>query len=105
VGVDVNGWPDSDKPGYPLDPETDGWHWLANSRNLPCPWMWFAETCEWGHAQGDMVSLETMSNAKYLGPALTPAEVEDMVMMLGEAAAHAVNELLAATQTDGETKH
>jgi hypothetical protein len=101
----MNGWPNPDKPGYPVDPETDGWHWLANSRNLPCPWMWIAETREWGHAQGDMISSEYMSNAKYLGPALTPAEVEDMVMMLGEAAAQAMNEILAAIQTEGETKH
>jgi hypothetical protein len=52
-----------------------------------------------------MVSLETMSNAKYLGPALTPAEVEDMVMMLGEAAAQAMNAIMASLQTEGETKH
>jgi hypothetical protein len=52
-----------------------------------------------------MISSEYMSNAKYLGPALTPAEVENMVMMLGDAAAHAVNEILAAVQTEGETKH
>ena len=102
----MSNWPDPDKPGYPVDPETDGWHWLANSRNLPCPWMWFAETREWGHAQGDMISSEYMSNAKYLGPALTPAEVAEIVQSVGDAAAEAMNVIFAAMQADeGETKH
>lgn len=105
MGVDVSGWPNPDKPGYPVDPETDGWHWLANSKDLPCPWLWCAETCEWGHAQGDFISSEFMSNAKYLGLALTPAEVDDVVHMIGEAAAQAMNAIIASFQTEGETKH
>lgn len=103
----MNGWPNPDKPGYPIDPETDGWHWLANSKNLPCPWLWSADLCEWGHAQGDFISLEFMSKAKYLGPALTPTEVKDVVQAIVEAAADAMSAILnAITQdSDGETKH
>ena len=102
----MSSWPDPDKPGYPVDPETNGWHWLENSKKLACPWMWFADLQEWGHVEGDLISSEFMSNAKYLGPALTPAEVEDIVHTIGMAAAEAMNKILAAIQiAEGETKH
>jgi hypothetical protein len=103
----MNGWPNPDKPGYPVDPETNGWHWLANSKDLPCPWLWFANTSEWGHVEGDLMSSEFMANAKYLGPALTPAEVEDVIQAIGEAAAEAMTAILnaVANVSDGETKH
>jgi hypothetical protein len=44
-------------------------------------------------------------HAKYLGPALMPAEVEELVETIGEAAAQAMNAILSAIQTEGETKH
>jgi hypothetical protein len=103
----MNGWPDKDKPGFPVDPETDGWHWLSNSMDMPCPWRWFSKERTWGHVAQDDLPAEFMSKAKYLGPALTPAEVADVVEAIGEAAAEAMTAMLNGfTQdSDGETKH
>ena len=103
MGVDVSGWPNPDKPGYPLDPDTDGWHWLANSKDVPWPMFWTAEKCSWSNSHD--VPMATIIHAKYLGPALTPAEVDDVVHMIGEAAAQAMNAIMASLQTEGETKH
>jgi hypothetical protein len=58
----------------------------------------------WGFPDPD-VDADHMKRAKYHGPVLTPAEVEDIVHMIGSAAAQAMNEILAAVQTEGETKH
>jgi hypothetical protein len=102
----MNNWPNPDKPGYPVDPETEGWHWLANAKDMPWPWFWFAEDCQWETGEFVMTP-EVLARYKYLGPALTPAEVADVVDAIGEAAAEAMTAILnAITQdSDGETKH
>ena len=111
MGVDVSGWPDSDKPGYPLDPETDGWHWLQRGSRAPMPCKWSAPTkikpdFAWGNDGGIEFTIDCAGHDwTYLGPALTPAEVEDVVHMIGMAAAEAMNRILADMQTEGETKH
>ena len=102
----MNGWPNPDKPGYPVDPETDGWHWLENAKGVPWPWIWCAKDHEWENGEFVMTP-EVLALHKYLGPALTPAEVVDVVDAIGEAAAEAMTAILnAITQdSDGETKH
>ena len=108
MGVDVNGWPNPDKPGYPVDPETDGWHWLANGKDVPWPLFWSAEKCSWSTSPWSNIQsipVSVIMHAKYLGPALMPAEVEELVETIGEAAAQAMNAILSAIQTEGETKH
>ena len=104
MGVDVNGWPNPDKLGYPLNPEIDGWHWLQNTKDNLWPWKWYAKTCMWGFPDPD-VDADHMKRAKYHGPALTPAEVAEVVETIEEAAAQAMNAILTAIQTEGETKH
>jgi hypothetical protein len=74
-----NGW--SGKPGVPLNPEQSGWHWLM------CPlkndvfarfWRAAGEThnyqwnAKWLYGRNEWNS----KACTYLGPALTPAEVE-----------------------------
>jgi hypothetical protein len=84
---DPNGWPFADRPGVPMNPERDGWHWLlANSTKgivpeAACwraprsryPGMWFFQGNE------NYLVAEQMTQAHgwrgYLGPCLTPVEV------------------------------
>jgi hypothetical protein len=102
----MNNWPNPDKLGHPVDPETDGWHWLENAKGVPWPWIWCAKDHEWENGEFVMTP-EVLARYKYLGPALTPAEVADVVDAIGEAAAEAMTAILnAVTQiNDGETKH
>jgi hypothetical protein len=72
-----NGWPG--EPGVPLNPERDGWHWIKSltTGGLMCA-EWRADRMGWNlyrstsehHAPNEMFSWG------YLGPCLTPAEVE-----------------------------
>lgn len=34
MASDANGWPDPARPGYPANPERDGWHWLKRPEDL-----------------------------------------------------------------------
>jgi hypothetical protein len=77
---DNNGWPG--KPGVPLNPERDGWHWIKSltTGGLMCA-EWRADRMGWNlyrstsehHAPNEMFSWG------YLGPCLTPAEVDARV--------------------------
>lgn len=74
--TDPHGWPDPARPGVPLHPERDGWHWLHHKEDLrPIPAMWNAALAGWTcgtlHSPGGIVDL----GYTYLGPALLPAEV------------------------------
>ena len=72
-----NGWPDPAHPGVPLNPERDGWHWLVKGDFYTAA-LWhrghftFLFTKIWPEelSQLDMT---------YIGPALTPAEVDARV--------------------------
>ncbi len=73
---DANGWPDVSKPGMPLNPERDGWHWLHHPEDLrPIATPWVAEISAWcsGAAYSPQGVVEL--GFRYLGPCLTPAEV------------------------------
>jgi hypothetical protein len=36
-----NNWPDPARPGVPMNPDRDGWHWLTRKNGLwPEPWRW-----------------------------------------------------------------
>jgi hypothetical protein len=73
--MDNNGWPG--KPGVPLNPERDGAHWLKGYTEDACMWQdegWYIPG--YSHKLDD----ETVaSRYSYLGPALTPAEVDARV--------------------------
>jgi hypothetical protein len=70
-----NGWPG--EPGVPLNPERDGWHWVESAEG-PVPALWARPL--WRHCRDfwDQRSPEWMEEQqwRYLGPCLTPAEVE-----------------------------
>jgi hypothetical protein len=66
-----NGWPG--EPGVPLNPERDGWHWLCAKLGDPEPFYWNGNFWQ----GSDQWSTITFSRStRYLGPALTPAEVD-----------------------------
>jgi len=74
-----NGWPG--KPGVPLNPERDGWHWLmCPLKHDLFPRFWRAAgeahncrwTAKWLYSRNDWNPKE----CTYLGPCLTPAEVD-----------------------------
>lgn len=70
-----NGWPG--KPGVPLNPERDGMHWLhCPDDKQPTIALWDAEYAAW-FIDG-MYRTEVVVDIlyRYLGPCLTPAEVE-----------------------------
>lgn len=81
-----NGWPG--EPGVPLNPERDGWHWVqrVDKGFVPSPRiiLW---TDDWtsGQFSWDAIGYSSTHERKlgrdfrYLGPCLTPAEVDARV--------------------------
>jgi hypothetical protein len=69
---DNNGW--AGKPGVPLNPKRDGAHWLKGYTEDACMWQdggWYIP----GYSH--KLDAETVaSRYSYLGPCLTPAEVD-----------------------------
>jgi hypothetical protein len=84
--ADPNGWPDASRPGVPLNPERDGWHWLDRDA---CSREWSAADQCWYDFSGDPVRPDEYASIGYLGPCHTPAEV---AAMLAEARAAGVRE-------------
>jgi hypothetical protein len=71
--ADPNGWPDASKPGVPLNPERDGWHWLLwKGGAQPVPLRWNTGL---GGGWSSYSTDGTAARYLYLGPCLTPAEV------------------------------
>ena len=94
----VTTWPDPARPGVPLNPERDGWHWVRRTENnTPFPLQW---TNDWTGSRdycwaimGSGEPEDVAKNFCYLGPCLTPD---------GTAALQArIAELEAAVQKKG----
>jgi hypothetical protein len=76
-GEAMNDWPDPDKPGVPLNPERDGWHWIVG-------WSDKLFVAEWDSDQKDYVWFDGGDDPSgmvengwtYAGPVLMPAEVD-----------------------------
>ena len=66
----MSGWPDPEKPGVPLNPEVDGFHWLGNAA-----FVWAAKFGNWA-LNGMGFPPEFFATTAYLGPCLTPAEAD-----------------------------
>jgi hypothetical protein len=76
--TDRNGWPDPARPGVPLNPEWDGaHHWLSYEGEEPGLYEWDGKYWKMGggHAPMDYV----VDHFTYIGPVLTPTEVEARV--------------------------
>jgi len=71
-----NGWPE--RPGVPLNPERDGWHWLRRRANGAASVWWWID----GDGDGDFSWYEDddgdpdfmARQFDYEGPCITPAE-------------------------------
>ena len=76
---DANGWPDASKPGRPLNPERDGWHWLCAAVGIgaPYPMLWSADGKAWDTGDGWVFCTDPAltERQRYLGPCLLPEEV------------------------------
>jgi hypothetical protein len=71
---DNNGWPG--QPGVPMNPERDGAHRLRHSESgLERDSLWLCGGT-WVDSDGDFSSSHAAAFYTYLGPCLTPAEVE-----------------------------
>ena len=95
MGADMtdtnNGWPG--KPGVPLNPEKDGWHWasLLGDRH-PQIIEWFSDAMQW---DGGWTTEDFGQHFRYLGPVLDPDEataLQDRIAELEAALATARRE-------------
>lgn len=77
--ADAHGWPDASKPGRPLNPERDGWHWLCAAVGIgaPYPMLWSADGKAWDTGDGWVFCTDPAltERKRYLGPCLLPEEV------------------------------
>jgi hypothetical protein len=64
--------------GRPQNPEREGWHWVQHRDNAPEVLNW-SPLRDW-HYEGDWVYPGFIGqNYRYIGPCLTPAEIEARV--------------------------
>jgi len=74
----MTAWPDAARPGEPADPAR-AWHWLArmdDGGQAPVPLGWNPAARQWLSWDGSALApAEAARRFRYLGPALTPAEV------------------------------
>ena len=79
---DNNGWPD--KPGVPRNPEEPGYHWVLGCDGENTIVFWHGHGGDTHYENGDLKYLDhwdgfpmwMAQDWTYLGPCLTPAEVE-----------------------------
>ena len=65
--------------GRPQNPERDGWHWVGSTEaEKPVVLIWYAPTQNWVLGAIGLPP-SSLAGANYLGPCLTPAEVEARV--------------------------
>ena len=75
----MSGWPDPEKPGVPLNPEQDGYHWIFNpDDDRPHPVIWVADLGAWAVGDAWTPRMVAEMGLHYLGPVLTPAEVDTL---------------------------
>lgn len=73
----TNGWPG--KPGVPLNPEKEGWHWVYNSFEGLVIHFWGATFSEW-----DGYPLWIVREWTYHGPCLTPDQATALQARVAE---------------------
>jgi hypothetical protein len=72
--MDNNGW--AGKPGVPLNPEQDGWHWGERDGGLE-PRFWSSGQQSWAGAKNSWITPKMLAALfNYAGPCFTPAEVD-----------------------------
>ncbi|GCD58819.1 hypothetical protein NBRC3280_1320 [Acetobacter pasteurianus NBRC 3280] len=89
-------WPDPKRPGVPMLPERDGWHALENNERKEYWWdahcsCWTtSEDGEFSWIPDDMSSVLGFS---YIGPVLTPTQINEMLAAERERAARTAQEI------------
>jgi hypothetical protein len=86
--TNLGGWPDAARPGYPLHPERDNWHWVNGT---PRKWEAWDDGGAWIIGDGFLRAAD-FGHRIYQGPCHTPAEVSAQV----EAARREAREACAA---------
>lgn len=86
-------WPNPERPGVPLFPERDGWHWISYC-GTPRPLFWSAKSNTWFSSSGTRSRREnTNAHWIYKEPVLTPAQIAEM--LAGERCAKECDEKVA----------
>ena len=76
----ANGWPDPTRPGVPLNPERDGFHWISANGNAPKPYLWSIYVSPSGRFP-EWIGLGTAGwtanrlSASYHGPCPNPSDL------------------------------
>ncbi len=83
-------WPDPARPGLPLNPDVDGWHWLEAAQDgAPIGhrevMFWFAGSGFYSVNSVPVTNASIRAGWHYLGPCLTPAEVAARAAAAAEA--------------------
>jgi hypothetical protein len=100
---DNNGW--LGKPGVPLNPKKSRYHWVVFPKTKHWPQgkiqigRWCAEEETWEEISDCSLSPADLANWRYLGPCLTPAEVDARVK---EARRDALEEAALAAENEPE---
>ena len=77
-----NNWPDPARPGVPLNPERDGWHWLEETIATECffwrakPFLGEGRGCWEMKGTDDDFAPHEIAIWRYIGTCLTPAEMD-----------------------------
>lgn len=69
----MSDWPDPTRPGVPLNPERDGWHWMKGNIGKLIAAQYFAAK-ENGWPERPTWLRDNVRFCHYLGPVLTPDE-------------------------------
>jgi hypothetical protein len=73
---DAASWPDPERPGVPLNPERDGWHWLGHPGTICMrPFGWDARHQAWHDYGLNTPNALAHFGYYYICPCLTPSEV------------------------------
>jgi hypothetical protein len=78
----TNGW--LGKPGVPLNPEKDGWHWVSmlGGKDNAQAMEWLGPEIGWDET--DWTTEDFGLHARYLGPCLTPDEATALQARVAE---------------------
>lgn len=77
--TDAN-WPNPKRPGVPMFPERDGWHWVATQGNAirPLHWSWKSES--WCASADPWASFWKYTDGwSYIGPCFTPTQIAELL--------------------------
>lgn len=86
----ANTWPDPARPGVPMNPEQDGWHWLkriSNGWETLAKWDndWNGNDDFWWNLPGYSDPERVAKSFYYLGPVLLPDEAAALQKRCEEA--------------------